>query len=229
MFNQSGLFFVPRRWQSVVFLRWLKRVHAWTGFWGALFFLLMGTSGFLLNHRSLLKIDTGEPVEVSSVELPVVPGSITDADVLGKWAKETLSLPVDARQPRGPEGGPGGKDRKGRDARFMGKDVKTAETWTQAFTMPDAKVTVTYVPGANHATAKREATGFLGTLKNLHKGVGLPIAWVLLIDTIAGALITMAVTGFLLWSRLHGTRLLAGVLVGGSLCWAIAAAFPVMG
>jgi hypothetical protein len=95
--------------------------------------------------------------------------------------------------------------------------------------MPDAKVTVTYVPGANHATAKREATGFLGTLKNLHKGVGLPIAWVLLIDTIAGALVTMAVTGFLLWSRLHGTRLLAGVLVGGSLFWAIAVAFPVMG
>ncbi len=52
MFNQSGLFFVPKRWQSAGFLRWLKRIHAWTGFWGALFFLLLGTSGFLLNHRT---------------------------------------------------------------------------------------------------------------------------------------------------------------------------------
>lgn len=228
MFNQSGLFFVPRRWQSVTFLRWLKRVHAWTGFWGALFFLLMGTSGFLLNHRSVMKIDTGAPVEMSSVELPVVPGSINDVEALGKWAKKTLSMPVDAKPPRA-EGPPKGEKGKGGDARFMGKDVKAVETWTQAFTMPDAKVTVSYVPGANHATAKRENNGFLGTLKNMHKGSGLPVAWVLLIDTIAGALITMALTGFLLWSRLHGTRLLAGALVGGSLIWAIAAAAPSMG
>lgn len=229
MFNQSGLFFVPKRWQSVTFLRWLKRVHAWTGFWGALIFLLLGVSGFLLNHRSIMKIDTGAPVEVSSVDLPVVPGSIPDADALGKWAKKTLSMPVDGRPPR-PEGGPpkGEKGRKG-EARFMGKDVKAVETWSQAFTMADAKVTVSYVPGANHATAKRESNGFLGTLKNMHKGAGLSVAWVLLIDTIAGALITMALTGFLLWSRLHGSRLLAGALVSGSLIWAIAAAAPSMG
>ncbi|MEP6784688.1 MAG: PepSY-associated TM helix domain-containing protein [Sphingomonadales bacterium] len=228
MFNQSGLFFVPRRLQSVVFLRWLKRVHAWTGFWGALFFLLMGSSGFMLNHRSVLKIDTGAPVEVSSVELPVAPGAITDVDTLGKWAKQALSMPVDAKPPR-PEGGLPKGPKGGGEARFMGKDMKAAEIWTQAFTMPDAKVTVTYVPGSNHATAKRENVGFLGTLKNMHKGTGLPVAWVLLIDTIAGALITMALTGFLLWSRLHGTRLLAGTLVSGSLIWAITAAFPAMG
>jgi hypothetical protein len=227
LFNQSGPFFVPKRYQTVVFLRWLKRVHAWTGFWGALFFLLMGTSGFLLNHRSAMKIDTGAPQEVSAVELPVVPGTISDAEALGTWAKTALSMPVDAKPPR-QEGPP--KPAKGDGAaRFMGKDVKAADVWTQAFTMPDAKVTVTYVPGANHVTAKRENTGFLGTLKNMHKGTGLPVAWVLLIDTIAGALITMALTGFLLWSRLHGTRLLAGALVSGSLIWAIAAAAPAMG
>lgn len=252
MFNQSGLFFVPRRWQSVVFLRWLKRVHAWTGFWGALFFLLMGTSGFLLNHRSVMKIDTGEPVEVSNVDLPVVPGTIKDADDLGSWAKKALNLPVKAQAPRGAggpggEGGPGkgkpgGEGRRpgdgpppapsaapGNDTVFMGREVKAAEKWTRNFNMPDARVTVDYVPGANHVSAKRENVGFLGTLKNMHKGSGLSIAWVLLIDTIAGALITMSLTGFLLWSRMHGSRLLAGALVGGSLAWAIAAALPSMG
>ena len=85
MFNQSGLFFVPKSWQSATFLRWLKRIHAWTGFWGALFFLLMGTSGFLLNHRDKLKIDTGQPVEQAVVELPVTPGTIKVADGLGSW------------------------------------------------------------------------------------------------------------------------------------------------
>jgi hypothetical protein len=236
--NQSGLFFVPRQWQSATLIKWLKRIHAWSGFWGALFFLLLGTSGFLLNHRAQMKIDTGEPMEVSNVALPVVPGTIPDAEALGTWAQKELKLPVKGQAPRG--GGEGAQRKDGgsrRDgaklegavgapaptradeAKFMGREVKPAETWTRAFNMPDARVTVSYVPGANHVTAKREEQGFLNLVKNLHKGTGLPIAWILLIDTIAGALVMMSLTGFLLWSRLHGPRLLAGGLFGGSLIW----------
>ena len=197
MFNQSGLFFVPKRWQSAGFLRWLKRIHAWTGFWGALFFLLLGTSGFLLNHRTdKLKIDTGEPIELPLVELPVTPGTIRDAESLGAWAKKTLNLPVEGQAPRGPggSGAPGGaasagsgERAGGREARFMGQDVAQPEKWTRNFTMPDVRVSVEYVAGANFVTAKREEINFLGVIKNLHKGTGLPIGWILLIDTIAGA------------------------------------------
>jgi hypothetical protein len=111
----------------------------------------------------------------------------------------------------------------------MGRKVQQAEPLTRTFAMPDARVTVEYVPGANHVTARREEVNALGVLKNLHKGVGLPIAWVLLIDTIAGALIVMALSGYLLWSRLHGPRLLAGGLAGGSLLWALSAAVPAFG
>jgi hypothetical protein len=92
--------------------------------------------------------------------------------------------------------------------------------------MPDARVTVEYVPGANHVSARREEINALGVIKNLHKGVGLPLAWVLLFDTLAGAIVVMALTGFLLWSRLHGPRLLAGAIGGGSLVWGLAAAVP---
>ncbi|WP_415643588.1 PepSY-associated TM helix domain-containing protein [Sphingomonas antarctica] len=240
------MFFVPKTWQSATFLRWLKRIHAWTGFWGALFFLMMGTSGFLLNHRTEnLKIDTGDAVEQPVVELPVAQGTITDADALGKWAQQTLHLPVKAAKPRGP-GGPesekgkpgGGKSRAEgsasatpapREARFMGRDVGQAERWTRSFMMPDARVTVDYVPGSNHVTAKREEVNGWGVIKNLHKGVGLPVGWVLFIDTIAGALITMALTGYLLWTRMHGPRLLAGGLAGGALVWALLAAVPSFG
>jgi uncharacterized protein len=66
----------------------------------------------------------------------------------------------------------------------------------------------------------------LGALKNLHKGTGVGIAWILFIDTIAGALIAMAITGFLLWSRLHGGRLLAGSLLIGSATLASWAVWP---
>lgn len=239
MFNQSGLFFLPRRWQSATLIKWLKRVHAWSGFWGAVFFLLLGTSGFFLNHRAQMKIDTGEPIEVSNIELPVSPGTIADAEALGIWAQKELKLPVKGQAPRGAGEG-GAKDGKGRgkdgdksqatkpegpanDTRFMGREVKPVETWTRVFNLAAARVTVNYVPGSNHVTAKREEQGFLNTIKNLHKGTGLPIAWVLLIDTIAGALVMMSLTGFLLWSRLHGPRLLAGGLFGGSLIWGFVA------
>jgi uncharacterized protein len=215
--NQSGLLFVPQRWQRAEVLRWLKRIHAWTGFWGALLFFMMGSSGFLLNHRSILKIDTGKPVEVSAMEVAVRPGQFADADALGTWAKTRLDLRVDGKPPQAkPEG----------EKRFRGAALPQAEVWTRVFTLPDAKVTVAYVPGAPNVSVKTEAVGLLATMKNLHKGTGLNVAWVLFLDTIAGALITMSLTGFLLWTRLHGSRLLAGAIGGGALVWAIAATAP---
>ncbi len=222
MLNQSGPLFVPKRWHRAALLIWLRRVHAWTGFWGALLFLLMGSSGFLLNHRSILKIETGKPVEVSAMEIAVRPGQFADADALGSWAKTTLALPVEGREPPPPK-----SERKG--DRFMGKTLPQAEKWTRTFALPDSKITVDYVPGAPNVTVRKDAVGVLGTMKNLHKGTGVGIAWVLLIDTIAGALIAMSLTGFLLWTRLHGSRLVAGGIAAGALTWAIAALAPFFG
>jgi hypothetical protein len=222
--NQSGLLFLPRGWQRADVLRWLKRTHAWTGFWGALLFLLMGTSGFLLNHRGQLKIETGEPVEVSRMEIAVKPGQFADADAMGKWAKRELGMTSEARPPR-QEGPPGGKRA---ERRFMGKAHPEAETWTRVFTLVEGRVTASYVPGAANVTVVREGQGLLSTIKNLHKGVGLGVVWVLFLDTIAGALITMSVTGFLLWTRLHGSRLLAGGIVAVSLGVAAAAIVPAL-
>jgi hypothetical protein len=56
----------------------------------------------------------------------------------------------------------------------------------------------------------------------------LGLAWVLFIDTIAGALVAMSLTGFLLWTRLHGSRLLAGGIMLASLMFAASAAGPYM-
>ena len=208
------LLFVPARWQRAVVLTWLKRVHAWTGFWGALLFLLMGSSGFLLNHRTLMKIDTSAPVDVNEMNV-AVPGGIASPEALGAWAQQALALPVEGKAPP-PVGGEGPK-------RFLGRALSEPQTWVRVFSLADTKVTVSYVPGAPAAQLKREALGLPAIIKNLHKGVGLGVGWVLLIDTVAGALVTMALTGFLLWSRLHGPRLLAGAIASGSLVWAVLA------
>jgi hypothetical protein len=231
--NQSGLLFVPKAWQRAKVINWLKKIHAWTGFWGALLFLMMGTSGFLLNHRTeTLKIDTGKPIEISAVDIAVKPGEIADADALGVWAKTALDLRAEGKAPRGRPSGeaPGGRGGRGPGAgerhSFNGQPVAEPEKWVREFTMPDGKVTVSYVPGAPFVSAKRDSNGFLGTIKNFHKGVGLGIVWVLFLDTIAGALITMSITGFLLWSRLHGGRLLAGGIVVASFAIASSAIWP---
>lgn len=214
------LLFLPSAWQRTTALTWLKRVHAWTGLWGALLFLLMGTSGFLLNHRtSLLKIDTGAPVERSTVDIAVPAGSIADARAIDRWAKARLAIAVEGRDPPKEPGAP----------QMLGRPVIEAERWTRIFNLPDTRVTVSYLPGSTAVTVKREDLGALATIKNLHKGTGLGVAWILLFDTIAGALVTMSLTGILLWSRLHGPRMLAVGLAAGSATWAVSAALPSLG
>lgn len=211
--------FVPHRLERGPFLKWLKRVHAWTGLWGALLFLLLGTSGFLLNHRNLLKIDTSAPVEVTQMDVAIASGEVTSEESLGRWAKAQFAFPV--------EGRPASPEQAGK-ATMLGRELPQAEKWVRVFTLTDAKVTVEHLPGASAVSVKREASGLLAVIKNLHKGTGLPVAWVLLLDTIAGALITMSLTGFLLWSRLHGPRLVASLIAGGSLIWAAVAILPAL-
>ena len=61
------------------------------------------------------------------------------------------------------------------------------------------------------------------TLNNLHRGVGMNLGWVLLMDTIAGSLILLSLTGVLLWTELNKRRTVGVVLVAGSVAAALAA------
>ncbi len=219
--RNGGPLFVPNRFCRVSILNWLKRIHAWTGFWGALIFLMMGISGFFLNHRDVLKIETGKPIEVSAMDIAVPPGSITNPEALGAWAKKELNL---RSEPRPPREKPGSKA----PASFLGKARDEAKTWAMEFNHPDGQVKVSYVPGAASVAVKQTSQNPINIIKNLHKGVGAGAAWVLFLDTIAGALIAMALTGILLWTRLHGTRLLAAGIIGACAAFATTAVWPFM-
>lgn len=209
--NQSGLLFFPSGWQRGHAIRWLKRIHAWTGFWGAILFLLLGISGVLLNHRDILKIETGEPVEVSAMDIAVPAGSIRNEKALGAWAKKEFNLRSEARPPRGQDSKAGTRAKA-----FLGQKRPEAEKWELSFNHPNGRVTVEHVKGAASVSVRQSSQNLLGFVKSLHKGSGVGIAWILFMDTIAGALIAMAITGFLLWSRLHGGRLVAGSFLLGS-------------
>lgn len=219
--NQSGLLFFPKRWQRVLILRWLKRTHAWTGFWGALLFLMLGVSGVLLNHRDIWKIDTGKPEIVSALDISVPVGLIADADALGRWAQKELDL---TSKPRPSSGG--GKSSGGKT--LLGQERVEAEKWTVRFYHPNGRVSVEHIKGSNSVWVEQNSQNALGFIKNLHKSTGAGLLWVLLMDSIAGALIVMSLTGFILWTRLHGTRLVASGIVLTSLGLGIAALWPHM-
>lgn len=220
--REAFLPFLPKFMSGTKTLRWLKRVHAWTGLWGALIFLMMGTSGFLLNHRSTAKIDTGAPREVSSVVLEVDPSVITSPAELGTWAQTAFGTSITPRPPKGEQDSAG----KGGNAVFMNKEVTPVEVWKQSFSGPNGALVVEYAKGATTVTATRKAENIFGLVKNLHKGSGLGILWVLFIDLTAGALITMSLTGALLWSQLHGPRLAAIGIASGCLAAGLFASLP---
>jgi hypothetical protein len=70
-------------------------------------------------------------------------------------------------------------------------------------------------------TVKRSANTFLAMLTNMHKGVGLSVGWVLLIDTLAGSLVLLSLTGVLLWTELNKRKTVGLVLVLGSITAAV--------
>ncbi|MEO8104421.1 MAG: PepSY-associated TM helix domain-containing protein [Betaproteobacteria bacterium] len=229
------LLFLPGFANRTEVIQWLKRIHAWTGFWGALAFLLIGMSGLLLNHRSTLKIDTGAPVEVMEASIAVDPALIKSPEDLGKWAQTQFGTALEPRAPRAEGGPPRGQrgdqpagERGGERIQMMGRDIQEAVVWKQSFNGANATLNVEYTPGSAAVKASKSEQNVWGVLKNMHKGSGMNWIWVLFIDTMAGGLIAMALTGALLWSRLHGPRLAAIGIVGVSLGMAVFAAWPGM-
>jgi hypothetical protein len=48
--------------------------------------------------------------------------------------------------------------------------------------------------------------GLMGTLTNLHKGTGLSVSWVLLVDTLAGSVMLLSLYGLCSWMSTQRRR-----------------------
>ena len=209
--------FLPSGLQRTNFLLWLKRTHAWTGFFGALMFVILGFSGFLLNHRSEMKIDTGPDV-VTETEIALGDLRFDTRDAFVAWMsaeygrdKEVLS----AKTPQEPE-----------RVSFDGREVVPAVVWEARFWGPNAIIEGYYRPAVGLLTLKKRDYTIGGILKEMHKGHGVGITWILLIDAVAGALLLMSLSGILLWTKLHGPRVAAVAIAGSCLTWFLVALWP---
>jgi uncharacterized protein len=197
-----------QRSRRSTFIKWLRKVHGWVGLWGAVLGLMFGVTGFLLNHRAgPLKVSTGAPlVEEMQIAVPSKPWH-SPMD-MAKWLKGELKL----------DGQPGRAKREPAHPVAWGdKSAIQPEFWQVGIMGPSQNVQAEYWVGNGFVAVKRTHNSFLATLSNFHKGVGLSVGWVLLIDTIAGSLILLSLTGVLLWTELNKRRVVGVVLVGGSI------------
>ena len=182
-------------------LHWLRTTHMWVGLWGAAIGLLFGISGFLLNHRGLLKIPV-ERAEVANASV-VYPGELADIDALAKWLEDYAGLAGARANKRKENGG---------TVQWRGQTVEQPERWSVNLATPQITVSAKHIPGSGVIEVETQNATALGLLLRMHQGTGAGVPWILLVDTIAGALIVLTLSGVLLWSKLRAPRL-AGVAV----------------
>jgi hypothetical protein len=193
-------------------VKWLRKMHGWIGLWGAVLGLLFGSTGILLNHRAVLKIPAAQSQE-STLELPLPKPAPANPQAMAQWLKRALRLQPEPGRVRA---------EAPRPVAWGDTSLIQPARWSASFTSPTGNVQAEYWVGNSYVTVKRADNNLFATLTNLHKGVGMSVGWVLLVDTLAGSIILLSLSGVLLWAltnRRHNVGIIIGALsllaVGG--------------
>jgi hypothetical protein len=197
--------------RRLAFVRWVRRTHGWFGLWGALLGLMMGTSGVWLNHRNVLKLELPAQTQMNAQLALPDPPPATAAE-MAAWLQTALKADRPANNMRIEHARPVPWAEKG----GSGKPLMQPERWTFNFGGPNYLMQVEYFAGNRSASVRTTSNGFFATLTNLHKGVGMPIPWILLIDTLAGSLVFLSLSGLILWWETNRRRRLGIAIFGVS-------------
>lgn len=186
-----------------VSIKWLRKAHGWIGLWGATLGLLFGVTGILLNHRDILKIPIGKPQE-STLQLPLPTPAPEDPKAMAVWLQQELGFDRPAIKVRGELPKP---------VAWGDREVTQPGRWSAVLASPSQNFQAEYWVGNSFISVRRNDNNLLTTLNNLHKGSGTGIGWILLVDTLAGSIMLLSVTGVLLWV-LTTRRRMAGAAIG---------------
>ncbi len=199
--------------RRLAFVRWVRRTHGWFGLWGALLGLMTGVSGVWLNHRSVMKLSLPDQHQANAqVALPD-PRPQT-AEEMAAWLQQTLKLDRPANNIRVERARPVPWAEKGAERGGEGKPAMQPERWSFNLGGPNKLVQVEYWVGNKSATVRTTDNGLIATLTNFHKGVGMPVPWILLIDTLAGSLVFLSLSGTILWWETNRRRRLGVAIFG---------------
>jgi len=199
----------------IKFVQWVRKTHGWFGLWGAILGLMAGFSGFWLNHRAVLKIELPNQQQINA-QLTLPEPAPATAAAMAAWLGETLKI-----------AGPPNQMRVEKARRLPWTDDKSLmqpERWFFVFGGPNRVIQVEYWSGNKSVGVRTTQNGFVATLANLHKGVGMPVAWILLIDTLAGSLVFLSISGVILWVETSRRRLLGASIFGVSVIATVALA-----
>ncbi|HEY1130991.1 MAG TPA: PepSY-associated TM helix domain-containing protein [Roseateles sp.] len=199
---------------------WLRKTHGWIGLWGATLGLLFGFSGIWLNHRSVLPLHPAAERQESRLALQGTPPA--DAQAMAAWLQQALgglAAPTSVRIE---------KSRPVPWADDGAADASAAtqpEHWTFNFYAPQLLIQADYWVGNRAVSVRRTENGVVATLANVHKGVGMQVPWILLVDTLAGSMILLSLSGLSLWMLTRRTRTLGLAFLGLSIATAAGLAF----
>ena len=209
--RRSPYSLLPTAWSRGAFLKWLRRTHAWLGLWGATLGILFGVTGILLNHRGVMKINAANTKQ-TKIELPLPQLPLESVEDFAVWLQAELAIEKKWSRAR---------SQPPREISWDGQSVVQPERWRVSFSSPHRAYSAEYWVGNSYASVTKFDRNLFALLNRLHMASGMGVAWILLADSIAGSLIILSLTGILLWTRLHGPRLLAAGLGFGSLTLAI--------
>lgn len=205
--------------RRLAFVRWVRRTHGWFGLWGAILGLMTGVSGIWLNHRSVMKMELPDQQQTAA-QLALPDPRPATPDALAGWLQQTLKVDRPATSTRVERSRPvPWADRGGE-----GRPAMQPERWTFVFGGPNKVFQVEYWVGNKSASVRTTQNGFVATLTNLHKGTTMPVPWILLIDTLAGSLIFLSISGVVLWWETNRRRRLGLAIFGVSVVASVAIA-----
>lgn len=199
-------------------LKWLRQTHGWIGLWGAALGLLFGTTGILLNHRTILNIPAAQ-VQESTLQLPLPQPAPGDAQALADWLRQELAVDRPASRVRSDPP---------KTAAWGDQTIRQPARWSIAFSSPRVNLQAEYWLGNHFVSIKRSDHNLFASLNNLHKGSGVGVGWVLLADTLAGSIVLLSLSGVVLWALMNRRRMLGAGIGLTSLTMLIAIAIQVM-
>lgn len=189
--------------RRLAFVRWVRRTHGWFGLWGALLGLLFGFSGIWLNHRSTMKLSLPDQKQINAqLELPD-PRPQT-VETMGAWLQQALKLDRGPNTTRVERARPVPWSERGGEGNA--RPLQQPERWLLNFGGPNHLVQAEYWVGNKSLSVRTTQNGVVATMTNLHKGTAMPVPWILLIDTLAGSMIFLSVSGVVLWWETHRKR-----------------------
>lgn len=189
--------------------KWLRRLHAWLGMLLVAGLLLFAATGFLLNHRAVMKIPALAKDE-AVVVLPLAPATAEALPALlaGRFgfAAEQLTVRREAA----------------REVVWSGQHLVQPERWIVSADQPSRSLRAEHWVGSRQVEVRLATPNLWLHLARLHMAIGSGPAWILLADALALGLLVLAASGFWMWGRLHGSpRRLAGLAGGGLMLAAV--------